>query len=873
MRELVNFKQAFKALTENVPFPWQESMYERMVNGEWKVLATCSLPTGLGKTCVIPIWLIALANKGDRVPRRLVYVVNRRTVVDQATRETETIRTRLQTADRNILRGLVERLSKLTTNSTAGPLAISTLRGQFADNAEWRGNPARPAVIVGTVDMIGSRLLFGGYGVGFKGKPLHAGFLGQDVLLVHDEAHLEPAFQELLVRIRKEQSEGRTPDLRPIHVMALSATSRGDGREFGLTNEDKKHRIVKKRIEAKKRLILHTIDDENKTADRAADLALTHKDSGQAVLVFLRKVEDVEKVVARLRKDKQQVAQLTGTLRGLERDRLASEDPIFGRFLPKPATPPREGTVYLVCTSAGEVGVNMSADHLVCDLTPFDSMAQRFGRINRFGDGDARIDVVSPAKFEEDRYDTSRQRTLSLLRRLKRDASPAALADLPAKTRIAAFTPQPEILPTSDILFDAWALTTIRDKVPGRPPVAPYLHGLAEWQPFETHVAWREEVEVLESEELRERYKPIDLLEDYPLKPHELLREATDRKGSGVFAQLTKIAARHPDAPVWIIDSRDQVNPMTLQAMVNAGNAALHDATVLLPPHVGGLSKSGTLDGDASHDDALQYDVADEWYEDKERTIKRRIRFRGESRDPVRARDMRWVRTIDTDPAADEMDAAESVPNRFWHWYTRPRSADDDLSKSSTKPVEWGIHIGDTVRQIDRILAGLSLPEELAQAVRVAVKLHDHGKRRPQFQFALGNRAYPELVLAKSDRTGAKLPETYRHEFGSLVDAVDDAEFQQLSPEMQDVVLHLIAAHHGRARPHFPIDEAFDSVPGRTLPDANQLASDVPRRFARLQRKYGRWGLAYLESLLRAADWAASAEPSEFVTETKEASR
>lgn len=32
------------------------------------------------------------------------------------------------------------------------------------------------------------------------------------------------------------------------------------------------------------------------------------------------------------------------------------------------------------------------------------------------------------------------------------------------------------------------------------------------------------------------------------------------------------------------------------------------------------------------------------------------------------------------------------------------------------------------------------------------------------------------------------------------------------------------------------------------------------RRYADLQRRYGRWGLAYLESLLRAAGWAASAE-------------
>jgi CRISPR-associated endonuclease/helicase Cas3 len=44
-----------------------------------------------------------------------------------------------------------------------------------------------------------------GYGRGFKTRPLHAGFLGQDSILVHDEAHLEPAFQELLTTIECEQ--------------------------------------------------------------------------------------------------------------------------------------------------------------------------------------------------------------------------------------------------------------------------------------------------------------------------------------------------------------------------------------------------------------------------------------------------------------------------------------------------------------------------------------------------------------------------------------------------------------------------------------------------------------------------------------------
>jgi CRISPR-associated endonuclease/helicase Cas3 len=74
-------------------------------------------------------------------------------------------------------------------------------------------------------------------------------------------------------------------------------------------------------------------------------------------------------------------------------------------------------------------------------------------------------------------------------------------------------------------------------------------------------------------------------------------------------------------------------------------------------------------------------------------------------------------------------------------------------------------------------------------------------------------------------------------------------------------VLHLIAAHHGRGRPHFPPDEAFD--PERAASHAARLVVEVPRRYARLQRKYGRWGVAWLESLLRTADAAASDRPSE----------
>ena len=181
------FKTRFKVLTGHEPFPWQIELFEkRFANGEFP--HSCNLPTGLGKTLIVAIWLIALMDQPGKIPRRLVYVVNRRTVVDQTTEEVEK---------------LCENLSKLeNVPKHARQVTISTLRGQYADNHEWSADPSRPAVICGTVDMIGSRLLFSGYGVGFKAKPLHAGFLGQDVLVVHDEAHLEPAFQDLLTAIK-----------------------------------------------------------------------------------------------------------------------------------------------------------------------------------------------------------------------------------------------------------------------------------------------------------------------------------------------------------------------------------------------------------------------------------------------------------------------------------------------------------------------------------------------------------------------------------------------------------------------------------------------------------------------------------------------
>lgn len=874
----IDFATAFAALTGNDPFPWQRALYRRFQTGDFP--PSCSLPTGLGKTSVIPIWLIALGNGGKQqtFPRRLVYIVNRRTVVDQATREAEQLRRKLLASDRpKVLAQLVGALAELVGDSSVAPLAISTLRGQFADNGEWWKVPARPAIIVGTIDMIGSRLLFSGYGAGFKYRPLYAGFIGQDSLIIHDEAHLEPAFQRLLTRIEVEQNPrtadgGQQPrDLRPLHVMELTATSRDEGEQFYLTPDDMKDETVKSRIEAKKGIAFFVVDDEKKTADNAADLALHYKDSGQAILVFLRKLEDVEKMADKLRKAKQRVQLLTGTIRGYERDRLLRDD-IFVRYLPDSIRPhdvnPAQGTVYLLCTSAGEVGVNISADHLVCDLAPLDSMAQRFGRVNRFGAGDARLDIIYPASLDEKKeYEIRRQRTLDLLRQLpqredgRHDACPARLAEQPADQRRAAFTPLPDILHVDQILFDAWALTSIRGQLPGRPPVADWLHGVEEHTEPETFVAWREEVELLQhagmqSDEL------ADLLDDYPLKPHELLRGRSDR----VARTLEQLAQALPDSPVWLISPSDDLTVLTLRELAGADLERLVHQTVILPPSAGGLTEQGMLCGTPGRMAGIEYDVADKLHDEQARPFRER-RTIVASAGVELPEGMRLARRIPLHPPGDEEptegEGAESdaPAAQLRLFFVRARTADDQGSMTAAEPQDLNDHQKRTQEVVQAIAIGLNLPTALQTALTLAARWHDQGKHRAIWQRAIGNNDYSKVVLAKSGR-GGPLQEriAYRHEFGSLIDIVKEPEFQAQPEDVQELVLHLIAAHHGRARPHFTTEEAFD--PQAKVDRSARIAQEIPRRYARLQRQYGRWGLAWLESLLRAADACASANPA-----------
>ena len=249
-----DFATHFEGLTGNQPYPWQQKLFDLFSTGE--IPPDVNLPTGSGKTSIIGIWLLALARQAVEqsqamtIPRRLVWVVNRRVVVDQATEEAEQIRKHLAPDSGIAQLGPVRHALRSLSlgNDNRELIAISTLRGEREDNREWSEDPSRPAIIVGTVDMIGSRLLFSGYGDGRYWRAQHAGLIGHDTLIVNDEAHLTQAFAALLSKVQQRQRG----TLKPFRTLRLSATHSSSECWPNSLDDDRKDGRFRRVFEAKK---------------------------------------------------------------------------------------------------------------------------------------------------------------------------------------------------------------------------------------------------------------------------------------------------------------------------------------------------------------------------------------------------------------------------------------------------------------------------------------------------------------------------------------------------------------------------------------------------------------------------------------------
>ncbi|MEN6437087.1 MAG: type I-U CRISPR-associated helicase/endonuclease Cas3 [Syntrophobacter sp.] len=892
IEQLIDFDQAFKALTSNTPFKWQRRLFNRFLSGE--IPSALDLPTGLGKTSIIPIWLIALIVKSEigrtTVPRRLVYIVNRRTVVDQATVIAEQIRQKLTEPDNPswkdhapFLHRLRSMLLRLSSGLDEVPLAISTLRGELADNEEWKADPARPAVIIGTIDMIGSKLLFSGYGDSRYYRTHHAGLVGQDTLIVHDEAHLTPAFSEILGKVAEAQRHSQ--EIRPLKVLELSATTTlHNCGVFTLQSEDEQDALVQQRLNAQKRLRFHHVDKSN-FIQKMVELAKKHQATSSKVLIFARSPESSLMIVNMLQRElsddpTQRIALLTGTIRGRERDKLVQSNPVYRAFLDHDSKVPK--TLYLVSTSAGEVGIDLDADHIVCDMTTLDAMVQRLGRVNRVG-GEERIAIVDiVVQTEEKTHKSAGENdidfahataiTLGILIRLpcKDDglynADPQSLRELfdglDEKEKAEAFAPTPPVQPVTDIMLDSWTMTSITGPIPGRMEVAPFLHGLVS-DPPETYVAWRKEITLLNEANVDPKICG-QWLDACRIETREVLHDRTDRVRKILQVLLRKHRKNDKDCnfPLILLDERGNAKGWRLSDVVEKEISLAH-CTVVLPVEVGGLNPEyGMLDGQVTDHQASELDVGDSMAgKDNEGRRERWLFTKTEEGESwtrlltgekllVAPADLYEQETVTLNEIGEI--AKEYLERRLLLMVDAKRAAaHKPESFKAVQTIE--LHTKLVKDTMQNIAQALELESQLKNALIAASLYHDSGKVRPIWQkFACNSDLANPLAKSSNYLHGIALGH-YRHEFGSVMMAAMD-ELLKSKPD-RDLILHLIASHHGWARPHF---DYMSSDHDFTTEENENASAEIMRRFGQLQHHYGRWGLAWLETLLRCADIAAS---------------
>ncbi len=826
----------FRDIVGYDPYPWQRRLYGAFVDED--IPEAVDIPTGLGKTLCVLLFLLARI-QNSALPTRVIYIVDRRAIVDQTA---------------GAVRAWVDRiaelpqLAKLFAGTAAFPSAIPVqlgiLRGGLADDGEWRVDPARPAVVVGTVDMVGSRIMFSGYGDGRSRRPMHAGLLGHDSIVMLDEAHLSPAMGVLIRSINRIQSH---PKFR---TMTLSATSTNTRCALRLLPDEEAEPAVRSRLHAVKVPDFHSVEKPVDRISRICELAAAHQTG--AIAVFVQTVGDADKIAGRLARSlgksgTERVALLTGTLRGKERAELAAGT-IWQRFLPNRDRERNAPSVFLVTTSAGEVGVDLDADHGVMDLSTLDSMIQRLGRVNRMGLAKAKVDIVfmekeaegpkqdSP-KIHAHRLVAARAKTLVVLRGFP-DLSPATLRSFDEQTVEECFVPSARPARLHAEVVEAFASTAATLQLP---PVSIYLRGVSDApDPPDSFLVWRWETPDL-----------VRLGEDAAKEALSFFRPSAGeiaRVPARIAQDIVTSALQRQDGnglPLIVVEPGGDTH--ALQVENEEALPPLDYATVVLPIAAGGLKPSGLPSPSVAAGTEVR-DVGDD--DDRIRYIDPSVGGNDQSGRELpdwlgQAVELRVPLLHDV----DEEDAEE----RFLVYALRRsdsalQTGDGDLTwlGASTQTIDEHCSlVGDAARRIGEALV---LPE--AGALEAAGRWHDRGKARRVWQRAAGAPADgPPLAKSTKGRLRPHLLGGYRHEFGSLAEA--EREIPTETPK-RDLLLHLIASHHGWARPGFPDPRQWDP----DVPSAlnRRFATQAADRFANLQAEYGPWRLAWLEALLKAAD-------------------
>ncbi|MHB1239253.1 MAG: type I-G CRISPR-associated helicase/endonuclease Cas3g [Gammaproteobacteria bacterium] len=975
------------------PFAWQQRLLEQIVRDKaWPHVL--DLPTGVGKTTCIDIALFALAldatNEGAErwCPRRIAMVVDRRIVVDQVAERGRSILRTLMTSTASTVVEVTRRLRSLTRTGEE-PVGVFTLRGGMPKDDGWAHTPDQPLVIASTVDQVGSRMLMQGYGVGQGMKPVHAGLLANDTLLLLDEVHLSEPFRQTLDQLARLRTRFSGSGVKPRFAHAfLSATPAvGATTPFALLDAEKEPGSpLGPRLHASKPTRLVEVEDRTALEGACVDQTQGLLERHRTIAVVVNRVASASEIARQLGEmlgTDATVTLLTGRMRPLDRDDVLRElrPAVQTRRKRSDDTPKR----VIVGTQCIEAGADFDFDALVTEAASLDSLRQRFGRVDRlgtYGNGDGIIVYDKSAKddpiygkaiaetvrwFKEQEKERPKKikdelkKLKAEAKKLKGDAKQQterqiarmALVDLGVlaieiptgddlKKLLAPKPNAPTLLPA---YLDLWAQTS---PAPSQlPDVSLWLHGPSAG-PADVQVLWRADLseEVLQPEQVDAATAIVAAIRPSSLEamslPFVTARAWLANQPTSDLGDTEGATPEDSDEPKtagrralrWRGDESEIVCAQSdLEPSLRPGD------TIVVPVSYGGI-RSGCFDATSTEpvqDCAeqaelfararpalrLHPDVVDKLglslpLDDLDEARTALGRLASNSDWPAWKRlwaeklaKGRGLLVVPGEPSWTVIEA-KRVPLAALREVLQPEetlengvelTTDGDDSFHAGRAVSLAQHSTDVETFAREYAMRCGLGARLAEHVAIAAWLHDIGKADRRFQLML--RGGSEIDLFKDETPWAKsamppgaraahrraqqksgYPRGARHEVQSLAMVQGQLEAVKkglgaadVTKELDlDLVLHLIASHHGYCRPFAPavVDESpvdvtlakhtsktFGEIDFASTTSCNglhRLDSPLADRFWALVEKYGWQELCWLEAILRLADHRASEE-------------
>lgn len=417
------FDDFFRELHGLDPYPWQRRLAAQVIAGDWP--GAIDLPTGSGKTACIDIAIFALACQAPvpvakrNAPRRLFFCVNRRVIVDEAHTRAKRIAEMIWHAegdkrpDKPTLRRVAEALRIVGGTSTdhqLPPIDVLELRGGIYRDNRWARSIIQPTVVCTTLDQLGSRLLFRGYGVSPNTAPIQAALIAYDSLVLLDEAHISEPFRQTLGHVNRYLDPDRWAEqaigVKPVRVVPMTATPNEEMRALGVVEieaDDRENVALNRRLSAHKPAELRKA---TKIVDAAVKEALALAgEQPRAIGIIVNRIATARGIYEELRKRQSEpndrkrkvstdaaIELVIGSMRPIDRDVQAERlRPLVGPDRPAMTTT----ASFVIATQCLEVGADYDFDALVTECASLDALRQRFGRLNRAGRSDSQGTPIS----------------------------------------------------------------------------------------------------------------------------------------------------------------------------------------------------------------------------------------------------------------------------------------------------------------------------------------------------------------------------------------------------------------------------------------------------------------------------------------------